>query len=261
MDNSYGMNIRVGTLNLRNTSDRWKERAPLLIEQLLALRPDILGLQEVRVPVKQARWIVDQVNRRVPEDEAQYRFYQTNKTGFAGRLEGIAIMSRLPILEKEWLDLQGGSRIAQRVRVAPYPGAAFDFYNTHLHHKRDADEMRLEQVVRLLGWMDEHPGVPQVLAGDFNAQPPAPPIQFVTERLRSAHVAVHGREPDRTAPTPLSEEWGAEGQVIDYIFVNDLVDVEEAWVTFDKVDDGDERLSASDHYGIAAKIALRAADA
>ena len=45
--------------------------------------------------------------------------------------------------------------------------------------------------------------------------------------------------------------------MIDYIFVNELVDVQEAWVTFDKVDDGDERLCASDHYGLAAKIALR----
>ena len=211
MEDSYDTAIRVGTLNLRNTSDRWKERAPLLIEQLLALRLDVLGLQEVRVPAKQARWIVDQVNGRIGDDEAPYRFYQTNNTGFAGRLEGIAIMSRLPILEKEWLDLGGGSRVAQRVRVTPYPGAAFDFYNTHLHHKDDADTLRLEQAARILGWIDERPGVPQVLVGDFNAQPPAPPVQFVTERLRSAHVAVHGREPERTVPTPLSEEWGEEG--------------------------------------------------
>ncbi len=257
MKETQGATVRVGTLNLRNTSDRWKERAPLLIEQLVALRPDVIGLQEVRVPAKQARWIVDQVNDRIEDDEPTYRFYQTDKTGLAGRLEGIAVMSRLPILEKDWLDLGGGSRVAQRVRVALPSGVAFDFYNTHLHHSRDADELRLEQAACILGWLDEHASGPQVVVGDFNAQPSAPPVQFMTERLRSAHAAVHGREPDRTAPTPLSDQWGEPGHVIDYIFVNELIDVRESWVTFDKVAAADERICASDHYGLAADIAVR----
>ena len=41
--------LRVGTLNLRNTSDRWPERRPLLFEQLSALAPDLLGSGCVRL--------------------------------------------------------------------------------------------------------------------------------------------------------------------------------------------------------------------
>lgn len=248
--------IRVATINLRNTSDRWKERAPLLIEQLLALRPDVIGLQEVRVPAKQAAWIAKQVNARLHERAPPYSLYQTNKTGLAGKLEGIAILSSLAFLEKEWLDLRGGSRVAQRVRLRLPFGRTLDFYNTHLHHKADAEELRTEQARRLLDWMDERPGAAQVLVGDFNAQPLAPPVQLIMERLRSAYHAVHGREPDRTAPTPLSDKWGSAGHVIDYIFVNDGVEVHGAWVTFDKVDGADSRLCASDHYGLAAEISL-----
>ena len=38
---------------------------------------------------------------------------------------------------------------------------------------------------------------------------------------------------------------------------NDRVDVLDAWITFDRVAEHDERLSASDHYGLAATIAIR----
>ena len=257
MDEEQGAAIRVGTLNLRNTSDRWKERAPLLIDQLVALRPDVIGLQEVRVPANQARWIVEHVNTRLGDAHPPYNCYQTNKTGLAGLIEGIAIMSRLPLLDQAWLALGGASRVAQRVRVELPSGATLDFYNTHLHHEADAEALRTEQAKRLLEWLDERAGAPQVLVGDFNAQPFAPPVQLVTERLRSAYAAVHGREPERTAPTPLSKQWGGSGHVIDYIFVNEPIDVRDAWVTFDKVEATDPRLCASDHYGLAAEIALR----
>ncbi|HEY8489599.1 MAG TPA: hypothetical protein VIO14_01270, partial [Dehalococcoidia bacterium] len=77
------------------------------------------------------------------------------------------------------------------------------------------------------------------------------------ERLRSAYAAVHGREPPATFPTPLSREWGEFSVVIDYIFVNDLVTVHDAWVAFDRVSAEDPRLAPSDHYGLAATVSVR----
>jgi endonuclease/exonuclease/phosphatase family metal-dependent hydrolase len=186
--------LRVGTLNLRCTWDRWDERAPLLIDQMVELRPDVIGLQEVRVPAHQARWIVEQVNARLELGEPRYDFYQRNKTGVLGIREGIAIMSRLPFVERDWLDLWGGSRVAQRARLRAGDGATFDFYNTHLHHERDAGPMRADQASRIVEWMGRHEGaVGQVLVGDFNDLPDSPPIALVKERMRSAHAIAHGR--------------------------------------------------------------------
>jgi endonuclease/exonuclease/phosphatase family metal-dependent hydrolase len=67
---------------------------------------------------------------------------------------------------------------------------------------------------------------------------------------------VHGAEPAATVPTPLSRYRDDEEKVIDYIFVNELVAVHDAWITFDRAHDTDERLSASDHFGLAATISL-----
>ena len=39
--------LTVATLNLKKGELRWGERAPLLMQQLVALRPDIIGFQSV----------------------------------------------------------------------------------------------------------------------------------------------------------------------------------------------------------------------
>ena len=39
--------LHVATLNIRNLADRWAERLPLLLADMAALQPDLIGLQEV----------------------------------------------------------------------------------------------------------------------------------------------------------------------------------------------------------------------
>ncbi len=56
----------VATLNVRNRADRWRERAPLLVEQLVALDPDLISVQEVRRIPDQARWIAREASRGPP---------------------------------------------------------------------------------------------------------------------------------------------------------------------------------------------------
>jgi endonuclease/exonuclease/phosphatase family metal-dependent hydrolase len=248
--------FRVGTLNLRNTSDRWRERAGLLVEQLSDLRPDVIGLQEVRRPSLQERRIVSGINQASPENSRPFRIYPVWKTGLLRFWEGIAVLTDLPVVESDWLDLRGGNRVAQRVRVR-VGEAPLDFYNTHLDHSRFAHTRRADQARRILDWMAQRPGVPQVLVGDFNAQPTDPAIEIVREQMRSAYFAFHNREPERTVPAPLSRQWGNPGVVIDFIFVNELIEVHEASIVFDTPDPGDDRLTASDHFGLSATIALR----
>src|SRR5918996_5047597 len=49
--------LHVATLNISNLADRWDERLPLLLADMAALQPDILGLQEVVYPLQQDRLI------------------------------------------------------------------------------------------------------------------------------------------------------------------------------------------------------------
>jgi endonuclease/exonuclease/phosphatase family metal-dependent hydrolase len=248
--------IRVATLNLRNASDRWLERAPMLLDQFVALAPDVIGVQEIHVPTRQGEWIVRKVNERLPE-APRYALHQVNKTGFERLREGIGIISRLETVNAGSLDLRGGHRVAQRVRLRGAGGREFDVYNTHLHHRAESGALRLAQAKRIVAWMREHDDVPRVLVGDLNAIPDSPPVRALLESgLRCAYADVHGREPEGTVPAPLNSEWGTPPKTIDYILVSGDVRVHDARIVFDAVDPHDDRLSASDHYGIAAEISL-----
>ncbi len=250
--------MRVGTLNLRNTSDRWPERYPLLAEQLSALSPDIIGFQELRRPSLQARRIEHGANAGGAARATSYRLHRKWKTGLRWFWEGLGILTELPVLAHDRLDLGGGNRIAQRLRVRLDTGQALDFYNTHLHHAAKDHDLRVRQVERILAWMASHGATPKVLVGDFNALPGDEAIQAVVGSgdMRSAFIAAHGAEPAATVPTPLGRHRDAEEKVIDYIFVSQQVEVHDAWITFDQPHDTDDRLSASDHFGLAATISL-----
>lgn len=248
--------LRVGTLNLRNTSDRWPERVGLMIDQLVDLRPDVIGLQEVRRPSRQARVILREVNQRTSEQRQSFRMYHAWKTGLMRWWEGVAVLTDLPVVESESLDLQGGNRVAQRVRLR-VGNDLLDFYNTHLHHIDDTDSLRLRQAQRIIDWIASQPGTPAVLVGDFNAQPDTAAIQLIQDNMRSAYFAHHNVEPGRTVPAPVSKRFGSAGAVIDFIFVNEHITVHDARITFDRTHPDDPRLSASDHFGLAATVSIR----
>lgn len=247
--------MRIATLNVRNTADRWRERRGLLVHHLVELAPDVLGAQELRVFPDQAAWIAREVERQ-SGGRLRYRCYRRPKTGRLGIWEGLAVLSQVPVVATAWLDLGVDSRVAQRVtvRAGPAQGTAraqghsdlFDVYNTHFGGV--GEEVRSAQARRILDWMDARRPLPAVLMGDLNARPGSPTIELLSSRLRSAHVVVHGREPDHTVPTPLRVR-GAYS-VLDYVFVNDLVEVEDAGLAFDGVDPSDPTLAASDHYGL-----------
>ena len=50
-----GEPLHVATLNIRNIADRWPERIPLLLADMAALQPDLIGLQECVFAVGQDR--------------------------------------------------------------------------------------------------------------------------------------------------------------------------------------------------------------
>jgi endonuclease/exonuclease/phosphatase family metal-dependent hydrolase len=247
--------IRVGTLNLRNI-DRWNDRLPLLVEQMVELAPDVIGLQEVRPLFRQATRLTEKVNDQM--GGSTYTLELARKIGCRGLWEAIAVMTRLSVLDRGRLDLRGGSRIAQRLRLRLPSGSHLDFYNTHLHHKRKDDELRTRQARSITEWLALHAGAPQVVVGDFNADPSSDAIAVMTQDLRSAHVVVHGKEPEFTSPAPFGRSFGKEkGRVIDFIFVNDLVEVRDARVTFNVAHPDNPRLTPSDHFGLAADIAIQ----
>ena len=202
----------------------------------------------------QGRWIAGEVER-LSGGRLRYRRYRKAKTGLAGLWEGIGVLAAVPVVATAWLDLGAQARVAQRVTVRTPEDGLLDVYNTHLG--LNGEVLRVAQAQRILDWMDCRPPLPAVLMGDFNARPGSATIELLSRHLRSAHLAVHGHEPARTVPTPLRLEATSEGSVLDYVFVNDLLAVHDAWLTFDECDPHDPTLAASDHYGLSVTVAPR----
>ncbi len=212
----------------------------------------MVGLQELRRWPSQAGWITTRLNRSL-RGEAPVRCHATGKAGAWGLWEGIAVLSRLPILERGSLDLGGEHRVANWVRVRLGDAGVLEAYNTHLSARDEA--LRNRQAGLILDHLATRGDLPTVLVGDLNAGPSSPALRLLGDRFRSAHAMVHGEEPARTWPARLRPGVG-RAAVIDYVLVDRHVQVVDAWVTADRADPSDPTLFASDHFGVAATIRI-----
>ncbi|HEV2069445.1 MAG TPA: endonuclease/exonuclease/phosphatase family protein [Acidimicrobiales bacterium] len=253
IDEQGSPRFRIATLNVRNTADRWRERREVLVAQLAELRPDVIGVQELRRRPSQVRWITRRLNKSLPL-EVPYRHHSTGKTGLWGLWEGIALLSRLPIVARGSLDLGGEHRVANWVRVRLLDGAVLEVHNAHLS-SRD-ERLRDNQARLIIDHLATRGETPTLLVGDLNAGPASSTLRVLGERLRSAYTLVNGEEPRKTWPTAL-RPGTAHGSVIDYILVDDHLEVVEAWQTFDRPAPSDPTLFPSDHVGIAATVRVR----
>ena len=244
--------LHVATLNIRNLADRWDERLPLLLADMAALQPDILGLQEVVYVLQQDRLIGAAGTGR----------YDSTR-GWAGRPEyGNALLVREPLVatEAERLDL-GLTRSAIRARIVLPGGASVVAVVTHLHHATADEAERDEQARLLLDWLTDAPRSDgMVVMGDFNAEPEEPTYaRMEAAGFRSAYRVANGAEPDVTWPSgllaPAMDTDGPPG-CLDYIWLRGTIVVDDCRLTFDRPAVGDPGLYPSDHLGLAAHLTV-----
>lgn len=240
--------LLVATLNLRNIADRWSERIPLLLADMAALQPDLIGLQECVFAVQQDRLLG-------AAGEGRYE----SRRGWAGRPEyGNAVLGKAPLAlgEGERLGLDH-NRSALRVPVSLTSGATLDFVVTHLHHLVADEGVREAQAHDLTHWLGAIEG-PLVVVGDFNAEPTEPTYGVMLDAgFRSSSAEANGAEPAVTWPSgieaPGMDEDGDPG-CLDYVWVRGPITVEACHLAFDRPAVGDATLYPSDHFGLAARL-------
>jgi endonuclease/exonuclease/phosphatase family metal-dependent hydrolase len=244
--------LLVATLNIRNLADRWDERLPLLLADMAALQPDLIGLQEVVYPLQQDRLLG-------AAGEARYEAIR----GWAGRPEyGNSLLVKAPLAtsDPDRVDL-GLNRAAHRVLLVLPGGSRLVFAVTHLHHLPDDRLERARQVDDLLSWLaasPEHDAL--IVVGDFNAGPHEPAYARMGEAgFRSAFQVANGAEPAVTWPSGLQApgmDTEGDPDCLDYVWVRGSVEVEDARLFFDRPAVGDETLYPSDHAGLAAHVRI-----
>ena len=240
--------LTVATLNLRNVADRWPERIPLLLADMAALQPDLIGLQECVFAVQQDRILG-------AAGESRYE----SRRGWAGRPEyGNAVLGKAPLRldDGERVDL-GRNRSALRVRVSTEDGAALHFVVTHLHHLVADEAVREEQAIQIVEWLRPDTE-PLVVVGDFNAQPAEPAYRVMIDAgFRSAFAVANGAEPASTWPSGIQAPgMDTDGQpgCLDYIWIRGAITVEACSLAFDRPSVDDPTLFPSDHLGLQARL-------
>lgn len=244
--------LHVATLNIRNIADRWEERLPLLLADMRALQPDVIGLQEVVYPMQQDRLLG-------AAGEARYRASRA----WAGRPEyGNSLLAREPleVTGEERLDL-GRNRSAIRGLLRLPEGTALLFTVTHLHHVPADEAARDEQAEQLVTWLAAAPKADaQVLVGDFNAEPNEPACaRLRAAGFRSAYAEANGEEPAVTWPSGIQApgmDTDGDPGCLDYIWLRGTVRATEARLAFDRPAVGDPTLYPSDHLGLAAHLVV-----
>ena len=244
--------LHVATLNIRNLADRWFERLPLLLADMAALQPDLLGLQEVVYVMQQDRLIG-------AAGEGHYGAVR----GWAGRPEhgnGLLVREPLTPTEVERVGLSH-DRSALRALVALPAGATVLAVVTHLHHLGPDEAIRDEQTARILDWLADGPvATATVLVGDFNAEPAEPgPSRLRGAGFRSAYAEINGDEPAVTWPSGLQApamDTDGEPECLDYIWIRGEARVTSARLVFDRPAADDPTLYPSDHIGIAAQLEI-----
>jgi endonuclease/exonuclease/phosphatase family metal-dependent hydrolase len=217
-------------------------------EIVAASGADLVGLQEVRRFAREQKGgdyhcqdqpaLLAGMLRRLTGDPWEWAFapnsegQQSRKHCLSvtsePRAEGVAILSRYPIVERRAHDLPHARGLAEaRVRA---PGGDLTIYSVHLHSTSQAK--RMDQVHRILELLGQQGGV-VFLTGDLNGQPDSEEVRTLLTATRDSFAeAGQGRARSR------------QGRV-DYVLVRGDVRVRSAEVI---------QRTVSDHRPVVARF-------
>lgn len=261
--------LRVATFNIRNTTDRYTERQPLLEETILALDADILGCQEVNF--EEQTPMLRRANKMpvtVVEGPLPSR-YPGPPDDPAFRIDGNTLSIRQchgTCIRHDVLRLSQ-TRIAHRVLLSDPQFGIIAVVNAHLHHELGDSHVRHQQTVTLCEWLekaseDDQPSF-TIVMGDFNAPPHEPSYAlFEQHGFSSAFKLQHGSEPVNTFKTGLqAPTMDRDPQLcVDYIWVKAhgaaKVEVLNVRLAANMPHPQDDTLYPSDHFAIVAELFL-----
>ncbi|MBI3783407.1 MAG: endonuclease/exonuclease/phosphatase family protein [Deltaproteobacteria bacterium] len=268
------------TLNCWNVIEPYEPRMELIRRGIEALRPDVVGLQEIIV----RRDGFDQAARIFAGLGYRWEFgpaMRFNRDGSAlpvdadGDAFGNVVASRWPIVRSRVHPLPGvesGERRSAIAAVIESPSGLLPFISTHLNWKYHHGVIRERQVVALVDFVGEWSlGVPlpPILVGDMNADPDSAEIRFLCglQRLdgRSAYFQDAWRVTGNAGPGFTWDNRNTYAHLafepnrrIDYVFVG-LGDgsgrgwIESARVVLDEPVGG---VFPSDHFGMLAEVQI-----
>lgn len=252
--------LRVLSLNVlhgyRSSGNR-RQRLGLIAEEVRRLQPDVIALQEVPWSLRLGNG-AGYLARHLELNHAYLRANGNRRTILFE--EGVAILSRFPLIDLELHELQPRAAFFEHRVVlkatAVTPRGNLDVFVTHLTH-RDRPT-NAAQVASLHAFVEGSKTNPAIIAGDFNATADSVPMKRLAAVWQDLYRTVHPRQPgltccarDVTAGPASDPLW----RRIDYVFLaaadEATLQVIDARVVLDEpFRIGDSWLWASDHAGV-----------
>jgi endonuclease/exonuclease/phosphatase family metal-dependent hydrolase len=241
--------MRVLTLNIWKDEGDLAARLEIIVAECRLLQPDIICLQEVYADatLDAGEWLADALGMTRVAVPARIKL----RSGLLSS-SGLAILSRLPLLAEESLDLPTSA--ADGGRKALY--AVFETANgplriasLHLSHLKaeEGDMLRSQQLAAIWSWANQGWDYPIILAGDFNATRKAACLDWLYQQDR-----ITGTDGLLPQATSLRQRPNA---LIDHILLAgrggwELIGAELCFTGIDAA----SGCFASDHFGILASF-------
>jgi endonuclease/exonuclease/phosphatase family metal-dependent hydrolase len=227
--------LRVMSYNIQGHAARGRaDHLPKLAEVIAAVKPDVLGLQEVHFRTHIGP---DHQSERLAEMTG-LRHHFGRSTGMGGGDYGNAVLTRGEIENAYVYPLPGSGepRSVLQTDIA-LSGMKFSFYVTHL-----AAWGRLLRVARMrqiaeLGDIIARGSLPHILVGDFNVPPAAEELRVLTSH---GHLRLAGDMKEATFPMTR--------QRLDYVFCDPRWELVSSEVV---------RRGPSDHWAVVVELKLR----
>jgi endonuclease/exonuclease/phosphatase family metal-dependent hydrolase len=228
--------MRVMTFNLRFDTpvdgvNQWVYRKELVVEAILAHRPDLLATQEGTVPqleflAANLPGYLPLIGHREVDPTCQYPTIFYRADGFEVQDSGEFWLSETPLVHRS---LSWGSAFPRmltygRFKERPRP-EWFYFADTHLDHISGEARFKGAQMIR--EFFSPRPE-PLILAGDFNEPPDSPVYQEFSGRLPLLDTWRAFHPPGEEATTQHSFDGRPRGARIDWILAAPVFRVAKA---------------------------------
>ena len=244
---AFGQNIQIITYNIRfnNPDDginAWPNRSKEVAALLEFYQPDIFGLQEaligqiedIQAKLPKMKWTGVGRDDGKKAGEFSPIFYNAEK--YKAIKQGSFWLSQTP--DKPGLGWDAAcNRVCTWVLLeTEKKDKQFMVFNTHFDHK--GNQARLESAKLILKKIKElnKENLPVILTGDFNLTPEQAPIAIITKELKDSR-SISKKAPYGPSGTFNNFEFNSLlKDRIDYVFVNDQVEVKQYAVLSDSKD-------------------------
>lgn len=254
--------LKIITINTWKGEDAYDVRIENLKQQLLALQPDIILMQECFEAPMLEKDTISHINQAFNYhlDFVQAREKIRNFEEFPVQcFSNMAILSRLPILNSFHypLPLAEGDemRFGQEIEFFLENGKTAILTNIHLTHVNQDNNIRLEQIKKIAERIQQQKNILHIVGGDFNATVHSPEIQFLTQdtKLMETFSYLH---PQKQHNTLVESHQKKIDLGVDFIFMSNehkQCKIKEARICLDTPIDTNYGY-CSDHFGMLLTI-------